>query len=470
MSRVDVAVIGAGPAGLAAAAVLAGAGVRTVVFDEQAQAGGQIYRAIERTPLQRRDTLGADYWAGLDLVRQAHDCGASFEYDTTVWSLDETLEIGVLKAGAARMVEARAVLVATGAMERPFPIPGWTLPGVLTAGAAQILLKTSGLVAQGQVVLAGTGPLLWLIAAQTLRAGGRIAALLDTTSGGARWPRPGVDLLRFMLSPLFRHGLALQREVRRSVRVIAGVTELQAIGTGRVEAVRYTGADGRPGELPADTLLLHQGVVPNTNLAAAAGAQHRWHEVRLCFEPVLDTLGQTTVPGIWVAGDGAGIGGAPLAAERGRLAAVGLLRALGVGGHPSASAAAESRIRRAMAPLEAARPFLDRYFQPAERFRIPSGATVVCRCEEVTAEQVRHAVALGCAGPNQLKAILRCGMGPCQGRQCGLTVTELMARERGETVQAIGHYRLRPPVKPITLGALAQLPVTDEAVRAVVRP
>ena len=460
----DVAIIGAGPAGLAAAAVTAGAGLATLVVDENAGPGGQIYRAVTTSPVKRRDILGEDYWAGERLVADAVRSGAAMLDATTVWSLDRDLAIGLSRDGSARMITARRVIIATGAQERPFPIPGWTLPGVMTAGGVQTMLKASGLVPAGETVIAGTGPLLWLLASQLVRAGVAIAAILDTTPRAA-YLKAAPHAAGFVLSPLFAKGLALRREVAAKVRVIAGVTEIRAAGFGKLASVTYA-AGGRQETLPVDNLLLHQGVVPNVNLAMAAGCQHRWDARQLCFVPVLDADGLSSVPGIAIAGDGAGIAGAWAAEERGRLAGVAAVRALA----PQASAPDGQAIRQRLARHEAARGFLETLFQPPRQFRVPpSDDTIVCRCEEVTAGTVREAARLGCEGPNQLKAFTRCGMGPCQGRLCGLTVTEIIAETRGLSPEVVGSYRLRPPVKPISLGELARMPASAAAVKAVVR-
>ncbi len=217
--------------------------------------------------------------------------------------------------------------------------------------------------------------------------------------------------------------------------------------------------------MKSDLLLLHQGVVPNVNLALAAGVSHRWNGRQLCFEPVVDEDFATSVAGIAVAGDGAGIAGGTAAAERGRIAAIAAVRAL----KPGAPLPQVQTIRQTLAREEMGRAFLDTLYQPAPEFRRPVGDTIVCRCEEVTARQVRDTADLGCEGPNQMKAFLRCGMGPCQGRLCGLTVTELIAAQRKSTPAAVGYYRLRPPVKPITLAELASLPISEAERKAVER-
>ena len=454
----DIVVIGGGPAGLAAAALAARAGISTVLFDENPGIGGQIYRGITSTPLANRTILGEDYWAGEALAAEAKASGASIVTGATVWSLDPQRIVGVSIDGKARMIAAQRVIVATGSLERPFPIPGWTLPGVMSAGGAQTALKAHGLLPAGRTVIAGTGPLLWLLAAQLLRAGGRIDAILDTTPRG-NWLRALPHLPDFMLSPYFAKGLALLREVRAKVPVHK-VDRVEAIGDGKLREVVF--GEGR---MAADLLLLHQGVVPNVNLALAAGVAHAWNERQLCFQPVLDGDFASSVPGIAVAGDGAGIAGGTAAAERGRIAAIAAVRAL----RPDADVPDPQPVRQRLQHEERGRAFLDWLNRPAESFRQPEGDIVVCRCEEVTAQQVRDMVKIGCEGPNQMKAFLRCGMGPCQGRLCGLTVTELIAAERQTTPAEVGYYRLRPPVKPITLAELASLPISESERKAVER-
>jgi NADPH-dependent 2,4-dienoyl-CoA reductase/sulfur reductase-like enzyme len=402
--------------------------------------------------------LGEDYWAGAALAAEAKASGALIATGTTVWSLDPSLQVGVAIAGRARLVQAKRVIVATGSLERPFPIPGWTLPGVMTAGAAQTALKAQGLVPKGRTVMAGSGPLLWLLAAQLLRAGSKIEVILDTTPR-LNWLRALMHMPDFALSPYWSKGLALVREVKAKVPVIR-TARLEALGGDQLREVAF---DGR--RLPADLLLLHQGVVPHVNLAMAAGIEHRWNARQLCFEPVLDDDFGSSVAGIAVAGDSAGIAGGTAAAERGRIAAIAAIRAL----RPGAVVLDTQTIRQKLQREEMGRAFLDWLYRPANALRQPVGETLACRCEEVTAQQVRDMARLGCEGPNQMKAFLRCGMGPCQGRLCGLTVTELIAAERESTPAEVGYYRLRPPVKPITLAELASLPIAEQERRAVER-
>jgi NADPH-dependent 2,4-dienoyl-CoA reductase/sulfur reductase-like enzyme len=469
----DLLVIGAGPAGLAAATRAAGLGLDTILVDEQIAPGGQIYRGVGSTPVQNRKILGADYWHGLELLEPFRLSGARHVSGAAVWAVNRSENGGFDVAYTttadrrAGLLHCRQVILATGAQERPFPIAGWTLPGVITAGAAQILLKTSGVVPQGNTVLAGGGPLLYLLAWQYLNAGVKIHSILETTPPG-QWRRALPFAWGFLRSPYLGKGLKLLREVRAAVPVVSGVTALEAIGEdGQLAQLRYDAA-GQSHTLAVDQLLLHQGVVPNTNLARAVGVEHAWSERQDCWEPVVDAWGATSVPGVTMAGDGAGIAGAVAAEHRGRLAAVAAAAALGKIDETTRDREAAPH-RAALSRAVRGREFFETLYRAPQKFRRPVGDTIVCRCEETTAEQVRQAARLGCQGPNQMKAFLRCGMGPCQGRFCGLTVTELIADEQGRHPKDVGYYRVRFPTKPVTLGEMASLPQTDESRAAVVR-
>lgn len=469
----DLVVVGAGPAGLAAATEAALAGARVLIADENLAPGGQIYRAVTRNTPDRQDFLGRDYWTGRAIADAFLASSADYAPATTVWSLDPAAEdespshatVGLTLAGAARMVRARSVILATGAMERPMPLPGWTLPGVMSAGAAQIALKSASAVPGGRVVLAGCGPLIYLLADQLLRAGADVVALLDTADRSRRLAALR-HLPAFLLSPYARKGLSLFFGVRRRTRVVSGVTGLAIAGERCADAVTFR-AGRREETIQANHVLLHQGIIPGINLASAAGCAIEWNGMQRAFQPRTDRYGRTSLPGLSTAGDGAGIGGAEHAAVGGRISALAALADLGL--LPQAEAAARLReLERERRRYLRGRAFLDTLYQPARPFLAPPDAnTVVCRCEEVRAGALRQAIALGVPGPNQLKTFLRCGMGPCQGRMCASTVTEIMAEERGVSPAEIGTYRLRFPIKPLRLAELAALPQTEDAILAV---
>ncbi|GAB5431314.1 MAG: NAD(P)/FAD-dependent oxidoreductase [Epibacterium sp.] len=451
----DLAIIGAGPAGMAAAATAHRAGLSVTLLDEQRRLGGQIYRDIERTTKERAMVLGADYLAGRGLVDALHEAGGSYVPNATVWQADPDGGISYSVEGAAKRLTAGRILIATGALERPVPVPGWTLPGVMTAGAGQILLKQSGVLAK-RAVIAGSGPLIYLIAAQMVRAGTPPLALVETQT-----PRDFLLAQKHLFGALrgwryLKKGLGLIAELRRAgVQRYRGASGLMVKGQGRAEALHFECA-GRAMEIECDTVFLHMGVVPNTQLSRAMGLAHDWHSDQRCYCPVTDDWGRTSAPQVFVAGDGAGISGATAAEYAGQVAALKIAEDLG---HLTPTALSEHGrpIVKALARERAIRPFLDLAYPPAREVLTPSNGTIVCRCEEVTAGDIRRFAAMGCDGPNQTKAFSRAGMGPCQGRYCGLTVSTLLANANGRTVAETGYYRIRPPIKPLTLGELAQL-------------
>jgi NADPH-dependent 2,4-dienoyl-CoA reductase/sulfur reductase-like enzyme len=470
----DLLVVGAGPAGLSAATRAAELGLSVLLADENPAPGGQIYRAVTTTPVKNRAILGEDYWRGADIVARFERSQAAYASRCTVWSIgpDETapgsFELGLSLDGKARIIGVKQVILATGAQERPFPIPGWTLPGVMTAGAAQIALKSAGAIPSGRTVIAGCGPLLYLLASQLAAAGCQIAAVLDTTPS-ANWSKALGALPDFLRSPYLAKGLKLMAAARRKLRFVSGVTSLTATGSGKLATVQFE-QNGRTGTIACDTLLLHQGVIPGVNFSNAAGCAHDFDVEQHAWVPRVDAWFASTVPGIAIAGDGAGIGGAESAALRGEIAAFGAASRLGKLNETERDRQA-APIRTELEKKLRGRRFLDLLYKPAPQFLAPpKDETIVCRCEEVTAGQIRDAARrLGVTGPNQMKAFLRCGMGPCQGRLCGPTVVELIAQTRGTTPAETGYYRLRPPVKPVTLAELASLPQSEAAVKAVVR-
>lgn len=463
--RFDLAVVGTGPAGMAAAATARMLGLEVVVLDEQPALGGQIYRNVENAADgPAADALGRGYHAGLRLGEALRHAGAAYRPDSTVWQIEPGFTVWCLRAGRVEQVEAERVILASGAMERPVPVPGWTLPGVITVGALQILLKTGAMTPAEPTVLIGNGPLVYLTAIQHVAAGGEIAAVLLTRDRDA--PRAALPHAAGFLRnrSAVRQGWDLLRRFRAlGLNVVTDVESVALEGEDKLERVAYTTAAGSVGALRASLAGLHEGVVPNVNLAWAVGCDHAWDARQQSFRPRLDDWGNSTVEGIQIVGDAGGIGGADAAAPDGRLAALEVARALG-----RVSIAERDRRARPERRLQqralAARPFIEMLYRPRLAAADPADDTIVCRCEEVTAGSIRRAVAEGCQGPNQTKAFLRCGMGPCQGRFCGLTVSRVIAAARGVDVGTVGYFRLRPPVKPVPLGAFAAAPDDVEEV------
>jgi len=458
---VDLAIVGAGPAGLAAATTAAALGLDVCLFDEQPWPGGQIYRGIDHpTALNSGDTRERE--AGCALLLEFRQSKADYRPGTSVWHVgpgdDGQIDLGFSSNTETSMASARFVLFATGSVERPMPIPGWTLPGVMTAGAAQSMLKSSGIRPNGPIVMAGSGPLLYLCADQLAEAGAPIKALIDTTPSG-RYIKVIRDLPGALRSPAYlRRGLALLRApARHGIPVYRDIEAVEAFGDRQLCGVRWL-RRGRWQEAECTHLLLHHGVMPHINLPRMADCDMEWSPRQHCWKPVIDAWGRSSVEGCWIAGDGAGISGGAAAAGFGHIAALGIAADLGRMTVSEANRLADIH-RRELAPLLALRPLLDNLYRPADAYMLPADETLVCRCEDVTAGQIRKAVSDGCHGVEAIKLYTRCGMGHCQGRMCGSTVPEVIAAASGISVPEAGLYRQRTPVKPLPLTELAKLDV-----------
>ena len=454
-------IIGGGPAGLAAATTASGQGVSCAVLDEQPAPGGQIYRAIESITEQRARQLGSEYLRGKKLAQAFRESDVDYYPETRVWSLNNQREVGLLHKNESRVISAERIIVANGAMERPIPFPGWTLPGVMQAGAGQILFKSSGVVPDNGVVLAGSGPLLLLLAWQYLHAGVEVKALLDVTPLSNHL----LALPKLPKALLAHHyltkGLGYQIELKRAgIPMLFAVSDLRAEGEEQLQCVRFKHS-GKEKTIETELLLTHFGVIPHVALTQSAGCKHQWDKNQQCWRPEHDEWGNTDIEGILVAGDGAGIHGARSAEHAGRLAGLEALFALGIISKVERDKQAVND-RKWMRDERHIRPFLEAYYQiPKSLLATANNDTIVCRCEEITAGQIREAVENGHDNSNQVKFFTRCGMGPCQGRQCSNAVAHIVADASGKAIEQVGCFRGRPPVTPLTLEQLAALHKED---------
>ncbi len=455
MQAFDCAVVGAGPAGMSAAIELAQAGVDVVVLDRAERAGGQIYRSAASSPLPDIAILGPDYAAGADLITRFERSGAKHIAGADAWHLGDDGRILFSCQGETHELHCREMLLCPGAMERPMPISGWTLPGVMTAGAAQVMLKSDAIVADG-AVFAGSGPLLYLIVAQYLRLGVPVAALVDTTPRQHYLDAAPLMPRAVRQAGQLRKGLSLLREIRASgVAIYRYAENLEVIGDQRVKGLRFV-ASGKQHLISADTVFLHHGVQPNLNMTQAMGLAHHWNRAQMCWQVTVDVFGQSSVAHVSVAGDGAGIVGADGARAAGRVAAQNILFRLGRISEADRDQRAHADLKL-LSALKPFRRFIDRLYRPTEALRLPRDAeTLVCRCEEQSLGDLRKGFEQGARAPNALKSLTRCGMGPCQGRQCGHVVAGLLSQWRAESPEAVGYYRLRSPQRLLTLDELSR--------------
>lgn len=452
MSGPDVAIVGSGPAGLSAAIEARAAGLSTVVIDEQQAPGGQIWRGLDAADAHSVRVLGDAYAKGAEVLQRFRESGAEYLAGHLLWNIGADLTLDLAGPRGATSIQPKHLIVATGALERPMPLPGWTLPGVVSVGALQILLKTAGLV-EKHAVLVGCGPLLWLLADQMVVAGQPPKAIVETVPkgrylGGARHLPAGIKAP----ADLFK-GLAMIRRVRAAgVPIHSDARDLRIEGHDRAEAIVFT-TRNQHRRIEAECIALHHGVVPNPQVTRLLRADHVWNKQQACFVPQKSRYGETSRKGVFVAGDGGGIIGADASVLSGRIAAarIAILQDRKAASDPDALV---TQLTRRIA----LRPLLDVLYAPLPQAIAPEADTIICRCEEVTAGQLRDVVAMGVTGPNQAKSFLRAGMGQCQGRICGLVVSGIIAAERRQSHDATGYYSIRPPLKPLRLSQIASRP------------
>lgn len=440
----DLLVVGAGPAGLSAALAAKRAGVgQVVVLDERAEAGGQYLKPL--APSHRHAAPDAQFRAGDSLRAEVAAAGVEVIPSATAWGAFAPDEIAALVGEAAVTFRPRRLVLAPGAHERPVPIPGWTLPGVMTTGAMQTLARAQRVAPGASVVIAGNGPLNLQLACELVAGGVRVAAVVEAA------PRPSAGLWREALAlwraapDLTRDGTGYLLALRRAgVPVLWGARPIKCEGEGRFQALRVATPAG-PRRIAAEACALNLGFQPETGLARALGCAHRFVDEGLGrLETVTEEDGRTSIAEVFAVGDAAGIGGARIALARGRLAGLAAARDLG---H---AAPDDPTARTDLARARAFQAALWRIFAPP-RFDIDAieDETILCRCEEVTAGRLREAQAAGCASLPALKKATRAGMGRCQGRMCGAVVARLAG-----AVEEAGFALPRAPVKPVPLAPL----------------
>ncbi|MCP2071549.1 UNVERIFIED_ORG: NADPH-dependent 2,4-dienoyl-CoA reductase/sulfur reductase-like enzyme [Pseudomonas lini] len=443
-----IAIIGAGPAGIRAAQTLVAHGVYPILLDEAAHGGGQIYRRqpanFKRSPAKlygfEAHKANAIHQT-LDELREQLD----YRPDTLVWNAEAGL-LDTLHEGRADRLEYTSVIVATGATDRILPVPGWTLPGVYSLGAAQIALKFQGCAIGERVVFAGSGPLLYLVAYQYAKAGANVVAVLDSSPFSAQARAlPGLLAQPATLAKglyyrawLSAHGIAVHQ----------GASLSCIEGERRVQSLKWRNAKGEQ-SLECDALAFAHGLRSETQLADLLGCEFAWNPLNRAWLPKRDSAGRSNVPGVYLAGDGAGIMGADAAEVAGERAALALLEDIGYLIDPQHCAQLEQALER----IGHFRLGLERAFAFPENWAADAADhLMICRCEEVSAGDIRQVVGEGHWEINRVKAHCRVGMGRCQGRMCGAAAAEIIAWESGRPVSSIGRLRAQAPIKPVPFG------------------
>ncbi|MDG5975022.1 BFD domain protein (2Fe-2S)-binding domain protein [Hydrogenophaga taeniospiralis CCUG 15921] len=451
MAQPRVIIVGAGPAGVRCAQTLVAAGLRPTVIDENRRDGGQIYRRqpdnftrpyaqLYGTEAGRAEALHTSF----DALREQVD----YRPGTLAWNVFDK-KLHVVKDEISSALPYDALVICSGATDRLMPVKGWQLAGTYSLGAAQIALKAQACAIGQRVVFMGTGPLLYLVAAQYLKAGAQVAAVLDTSP----FARRIAALPKLLARPavLFK-GLALVARIRRAgVPVLTGVTPVEITGSpdAGVQGVAVREAGGATRRFECDAVAMGYHLRPETQLADLARCAFRFDAETRQWLPEVGEDGRTSVPGVYLAGDGARVLGADAAETAGRLAAMAVLKDFGL---PTSQTELQ-RLRAEQAGMERFRQGLAQAFPwPQQQAAQLPDEAIVCRCETITAGELRRVVCdMGAQEANRAKALSRVGMGRCQGRYCGHAGAEVIAHAAGVPVEQVGRLRGQAPVKPLSI-------------------
>lgn len=451
MATARVVIVGAGPAGIRCAETLVNAGITPILIDENRRDGGQIYRRQPEGFTRDYTTLyGSEAAKAQDLHQSFDRLRGAIDYrpDTLVWNLTPG-QLCCVSQGRHSTVDYDALILCTGATDRLMPIEGWQLAGTYSLGGSQIALKNQAVSIGHNVVFMGSGPLLYLVASQYVKAGATVAAVLDTSPMRLRikalpklLARPGL---------LFTGIKLLAQLYRAKVAVHLGIKPLQVLGDAAsgVSGVRFNTANGRTLTVEADAVALGYHLRPETQLGDLAGCKMAFDEPSSQWWLSVDEAGRTSVKGVYAAGDGSKIRGADAAEHAGRLVALTLLEDLK---HPFDTGLRDAQ-RLALDVMDQFRLGLAQAFPwPSEQAKALPDSAIVCRCEMISAGDLRRVVSeKGACEVNRAKAFSRVGMGRCQGRYCSQAGAEVIAAAAGVQVREVGRQRGQAPVKPLSM-------------------
>lgn len=454
----DILVVGGGAGGLNAARSAAQAGVQVLLVDERPLPGGQYYKQPLPIPALAEEHASDPQFAdGRALIAAAEAAGVTILRDAQVFGAFEPLELLIFDGNASRLCRPKRLIVAAGAYERGLPVPGWTMPGVMTTGAAQTLLRSYRVLAGARVLIAGNGPLNLQVALEMARAGAKIIAVVELARRPGTWAIPALGGMLVSTPALALRGARYLVELwRRRIplmygSVLAGVARQDNSLTALVK--RWPAERDDAGRrLEADAVCMGYGFVPSNEILRSLGCAQRFDPDRGQLVTERDRNGRTSVAAIYAVGDCAGLGGALAAEAEGIIAGLAAARSLSLA-QRAADRRAESRARSALARHRRFQTGLWRLYRaPRLTTELATPETTICRCEELSLAEIEANAEPGSTSVGALKRRTRAGMGPCQGRYCGPILAALSAAREGRALDEGGYLAPRPPVKPVRIG------------------
>lgn len=452
IKKYDVVIIGGGPAGVQSAVTLQGNNLSIALIDDNFSLGGQIYNSVEKNNTSKKRTLfKEDYFKGLELLKQFDKKEIDYISSATVWSINNNKNIFYSKEGKSYQISADKIIIAAGAMERPFTVKGWTLPGVMGATSAQIMLKESSLI-KDDAVFVGTGPLFYYVISQYLDAGAKIKAIVDTTPlENYRKAMPHFLGALSHIGQLLKGMGFFYQFAKKGIKIHRFAKAITFEGEEELEAITF---DGK--RIETKVAFIHNGLAPNINLQLEAGCKYEFIENTRTIDITSDENMETSIDGIYVLGDGKSVRGVEIAKAEAIIASIKILSFYDK--KQDIHTQMRDSSKEIITHYSKLRKFLDALYLPISPLYVPDDEeTIVCRCEEVSYKELKFSLSVDNRGSGILKNFTRAGMGNCQGRFCGLTLLEIIAKETGANIKDLEYLKIRPPIKPIRLGEMLDI-------------
>ena len=456
VKKVDLVVLGAGPAGVAAANVASEEGAEVVIIDENSSAGGQIYRAPPNE-FQPQNSFESDEFREGEKQRNIlENSKLTALFKHRVWSVSSNLVVSTVGPNGLSSWHAKSLIIANGALERIIPFPGWTIPGVIGLAASTILLKSQYVLPGQSTVVAGCGPLLIAVANGIIKSGGKVSAIIDLNSK-SDWIKAFPRLLS-RPDQLFKGMSWFANIMKAGIKLYGGhaVTNTKQVDNVlriSIAPINSAGSilDSKNQKIvEGDCLAIGHGLFPSTEITRLLKAKHIYDPLKGGWVPLIDDDFRSSIPGVYIAGDATGISGAFSAVQKGRIAGMAAVRDLNV----MSSQKYKAKIKSELIILKKNENFGKAAvrlmkFRP-ELIQTITSETIVCRCEDVFRSEIDEAIESGARDLNQLKAWTRCGMGPCQGRTCSEAIEAILASKVGSRELA-GQWTGRTPLRPVPI-------------------
>ena len=454
--NIDIVVLGAGPAGVAAAQAASQEGAKVVIIDENSSAGGQIYRAPPNEFKPLNSFKSPEFQEGENQRKILSNSNVKTLFHHRVWSISSELVISTIGPNGLSSFHPKSIILANGELERIIPFPGWTLPGVIGLAASTILLKSQYVLPGQSTIVAGCGPLLIAVAYGIIKSGGKVSAIIDL-NGQLDWmkvfpkllSRPD-QLLKGMnwIATIKKAGV--KQYNRYSVTSARKVGSILRISIAPINSAGLILGTKKQKLVEGECLAIGHGLLPSTEITRLLNAKHVYDKLKGGWVPVIDNYFRSSISGVYIAGDATGISGAYSAVQKGKIAGLTALRDLKMMSQQNYEAKIITERNKLKKNENFGKAAVSLMSLKPELINIITPETIVCRCEDVSRLEIDEAISSVARDMNQLKAWTRCGMGPCQGRTCSDAIEAILASKLG-CRELAGQWTGRTPLRPIPI-------------------